>query len=177
MATAGLKLHHHSTPTMARQKASKPIRIHEDEMAIGYPEGIMYDETHEHGTDMDESRGPDDESGATRTDDSDDSDMDESVAEDIARFEASFKGINKRYRLINRIGEGKSTLPTTTSMYSNPGRYLFDRLQGGRSPLRRLQERMGPRGEGEHEVVASEPKESEAPPASIRRDQEDLRHQ
>lgn len=30
-----------------------------------------------------------------------------SVADDIAKFEASFKDLSKRYRLIDRIGEGK----------------------------------------------------------------------
>jgi cell division control protein 7 len=82
---------------MARPKAGKAVRVHEDEP-----------EDHDEETVMDESRHPDDESGATRTDDSDESELDESVAEDIARFEASFKGINKRYRLISRIGEGES---------------------------------------------------------------------
>lgn len=95
---------------MARQKAAKPVKIHEDEpgdlrelLGVDHPA-----EPDDGDTEMDESRGPEDESGATRTDDSDDSELDESVAEDIARFEASFKGINKRYRLINRIGEGKA---------------------------------------------------------------------
>ena len=30
-----------------------------------------------------------------------------SVADDIAKFEASFRDLSKRYRLIDRIGEGK----------------------------------------------------------------------
>jgi cell division control protein 7 len=80
---------------MARPKAAKTVKIHEDEH-----------EDNDEETVMDESRCPDDESGATRTD-SDESELDESVAEDIARFESSFKGINKRYRLISRIGEGE----------------------------------------------------------------------
>ncbi|KAK7614616.1 cell cycle protein kinase-like protein [Phyllosticta paracitricarpa] len=55
---------------------------------------------------MDESRDPLDESGRT-IDDSDEQEIiDDSVAEDIERFEDSFKGISKKYRLINRIGEG-----------------------------------------------------------------------
>jgi cell division control protein 7 len=32
--------------------------------------------------------------------------LEQSVAEDMARFEDTFKGISDRYRLINRIGEG-----------------------------------------------------------------------
>lgn len=54
---------------------------------------------------LDESGDPLEESG--RTVDSSDEEVEESVAEDIARFENSFEGINKRYRLINRVGEGK----------------------------------------------------------------------
>ncbi len=56
---------------------------------------------------MDESRGPLEESGRTMSDSSDE-EVEDCVAEDIARFEERFKGINSRYRLINRIGEGKS---------------------------------------------------------------------
>lgn len=54
---------------------------------------------------LDESEDPMKESGGTHDDSSDD-EVEESVAEDIARFEESFKGIQSRYRLINRIGEG-----------------------------------------------------------------------
>ena len=54
---------------------------------------------------MDESRDPLEESGGTHSDESDD-EIDESVAEDMQKFEESFKGISRRYRLINRIGEG-----------------------------------------------------------------------
>jgi len=89
---------------MARQKLTNPVKIHEDEPEVQVSESQP--ESDEGDTVMDESRGPENESGATHTDDSDDSELDESVAEDMARFEASFKGINKRYRLINRIGEG-----------------------------------------------------------------------
>ncbi|KAF2808049.1 kinase-like protein [Mytilinidion resinicola] len=53
----------------------------------------------------DESRGPLEESGRTMSDSSDE-EVEESVAEDIQRFEDSFRGITSKYRLINRIGEG-----------------------------------------------------------------------
>jgi len=33
--------------------------------------------------------------------------IDPAVAEDMAKFEESFKGIAKRYKLIDRIGEGR----------------------------------------------------------------------
>ncbi|KAF2746926.1 kinase-like protein [Sporormia fimetaria CBS 119925] len=54
---------------------------------------------------LDESGDPLEESGQT-VDTSDEEEIDDSVAEDIVRFEESFEGINKRYRLINRVGEG-----------------------------------------------------------------------
>lgn len=53
---------------------------------------------------LDESADPLEESGHTV--DTSDEEIDESVADEIARFEDSFIGINKRYRVINRIGEG-----------------------------------------------------------------------
>lgn len=54
---------------------------------------------------MDESKGPLEESGATHTSDSE-GEVEESVNEEMNRFEASFKNFTMRYRLINRIGEG-----------------------------------------------------------------------
>ena len=55
---------------------------------------------------MDESIDPLDESGHTV--DSSDEEVEDSVQEDMARFEETFVGISKRFRLINRIGEGMS---------------------------------------------------------------------
>ncbi|KAH9845921.1 Protein tyrosine kinase [Teratosphaeria destructans] len=52
---------------------------------------------------MEESMGPLEESGETV---SEEEELDDAVADDIDRFEASFKNITQRYRLINRIGEG-----------------------------------------------------------------------
>jgi cell division control protein 7 len=83
-----------SMRTTRQQKEQQPLQIHQDEC------------TDEEGdTVMDESMGPLDESGVTVTD-SEDEEIEESVADDIAKFEDSFRNINKRYRLINRIGEG-----------------------------------------------------------------------
>lgn len=69
-----------------------------------------YDDHSEEETEdaMDESRGPLEESGCTHSDDSEE-EVETSVAEDIQRFEQSFHNITKRYRLINRIGEGQSS--------------------------------------------------------------------
>lgn len=42
--------------------------------------------------------------------------VDESVVEDMRKLEESFRGISRKYRLINRIGEGDSnTIPTSTT--------------------------------------------------------------
>lgn len=53
---------------------------------------------------LDESMDPLDESRQTA--DSSDEEVEDSVQEDMARFEETFVGITKRFRLINRIGEG-----------------------------------------------------------------------
>jgi cell division control protein 7 len=63
---------------------------------------------------LDESMDPLDESGHTV--DSSDEEVEHSVQEDMARFEESFVGITKRFRLINRIGEGMS--PTIGLSYA-----------------------------------------------------------
>jgi hypothetical protein len=54
---------------------------------------------------LDESMDPLEESGHTV--DTSDEEVDDMVADEIIRFEESFAGINKRYRLVNRIGEGE----------------------------------------------------------------------
>ena len=68
-----------------------------------------------------------DETGSSISDESDLSDdsaspkkkkrrkIDPAVAEDMAKFEESFKGISKRYRLIDRIGEGRSQIAKSIS--------------------------------------------------------------
>lgn len=73
--------------------------VHEDEP------GQHGDSTEDDTEDMDESRGPLEESGGTVSEE-DQEDVDDAVMEDMDKFEASFKNITQRYRLINRIGEG-----------------------------------------------------------------------
>lgn len=54
---------------------------------------------------IDGSQGEEDEvdsAGSTDTDE----DIDESVMEEMQKLEESFVGISRKYRLINRIGEG-----------------------------------------------------------------------
>lgn len=80
---------------LSLQRHAEPIDVHEDGM-----NDVDGDVT------QDESMDPLDESG--RTVDSSDEEVEDSVQEDMARFEESFEGITKRFRLINRIGEGMS---------------------------------------------------------------------
>lgn len=86
---------------MAKARTSlrhaEAIDVHEDDMREDHAEETQ-----------DESMNPLDESG--RTADSSDEEVEDSVQEDMARFEETFVGISKRFRLINRIGEGMSAI-------------------------------------------------------------------
>lgn len=77
------------------QRQAEDVDLQQDDVKGGDPEDTL-----------DESADPLEESGRT-IDSSEDEEVDDMVAEDIERFENSFVGINKRYRLINRIGEGE----------------------------------------------------------------------
>lgn len=59
---------------------------------------------------MDESRDPTEDSGCTKSVDSSDEeeDVDDAVLEDMIKIESSFTGFSARFRLIDRIGEGKN---------------------------------------------------------------------
>ena len=75
----------------------RPREVHDDERP-------SHGDSTEHGSEeMDESRGPLDESGGTV---SEEEEVDDAVLDDMEKFEQSFQNINQRYRLINRIGEG-----------------------------------------------------------------------
>ncbi|KAF2088470.1 protein kinase [Saccharata proteae CBS 121410] len=67
---------------------------------------IHVDEEEEEDERMDESRDPELEESGYTIDESEEEEVDASVAEDMEAFEKSFKGISQKYRLINRIGEG-----------------------------------------------------------------------
>lgn len=82
------------------KRRAEPVVVHEDEEEAY--DGRSEDETEDA---MDESRGPLEESGCTHEDESEE-EVADAVAEDMERFEQSFKNITQRYRLINRIGEG-----------------------------------------------------------------------
>jgi cell division control protein 7 len=107
---------------MARAKVPRVIQdrfaIHEDDtasyrhdskqyaLATRQGDQIMDSDCDDVDVVMDESRDPLEESGRTKDSSDEDEDIDEGVQEDMARFEETFRGINKRYRLVNRIGEG-----------------------------------------------------------------------
>lgn len=46
------------------------------------------------------------EEGESEEEEEDEEEADESVLEDMKKLEESFEGISKKYRMINRIGEG-----------------------------------------------------------------------
>ncbi|KAK4498479.1 hypothetical protein PRZ48_011137 [Zasmidium cellare] len=82
------------------RRAHESVVVHEDEQA-------HHGESTEDDTDnMDESKGPLDESGGTVSDDEEEEEVDDAILDDMERFEQSFRNIGLRYRLINRIGEG-----------------------------------------------------------------------
>lgn len=77
--------------------------------------------------------------------DEDDEPVDPSVKEDMKKLEDTFTGISKRFRLINRIGEG--TLPIThftlPALTDTPFRYIFNRVQSRGYTVRSIPERLG----------------------------------
>lgn len=97
VVVVGGQIHLGAMATVRRARmAHEPVLVHDDN---------RYDEEETEDA-MDESRGPLDESGCTHSEDSEE-EVEASVAEDIQRFEQTFQNITKRYRLINRIGEGQ----------------------------------------------------------------------
>jgi cell division control protein 7 len=86
-----------------RPPAKVPFEIHHDEMER--------DELDEDLETIEESRaeGDEDDQEDEYSEESDDGDdvVDAAVQEDMLRFQETFKGIKERFRLINRIGEGK----------------------------------------------------------------------
>ena len=107
---------------MAKARASlRHIDVHEDDIKEEDAEETL-----------DESMDPLDESGHTV--DSSDEEVEDAVQEDMARFEETFVGINKRFRLINRIGEGMSdhwlAICRVAGWWLTCYRYILYRVQG-----------------------------------------------
>lgn len=80
------------------ERVRQPAELEHNIAQQGYVDGTD-DDTEE----MDESKGPLEESGGAV---SEEEDVEDAVLEDMEKFEATFKNISQRYRLINRIGEG-----------------------------------------------------------------------
>lgn len=104
------------------QRQAEQIDVHEDDQ-----------NEEEVNSELGESMDPLDESGHTV--DSSDEEVEDAVAEDMSRFEETFVGINKRFRLINRIGEGMSAHIGASYAGShggayNAGRNVLNSLQG-----------------------------------------------
>lgn len=77
----------------------------QDEVEVLEDRPPMHGDSTEDATDeMDESKGPLEESGGTASDEEEE--IDDAVLDDMDKFEQSFKNISQRYHLLNRIGEG-----------------------------------------------------------------------
>lgn len=121
----------------ARVQALRPaghVDVRQDDFQAQDPEDTL-----------DESADPLEESG--RTVDTSDEEIDESVADEMARFEESFVGINKRYRLINRIGEGIFPLGSMclASLLTFVIRHLLDSIQSRGPGIPQVREQLGRR--------------------------------
>jgi cell division control protein 7 len=92
-----------------RSKATKArFEIHHDELAgrnVVDNQDLNMDESRAELEDDDEDQEEDTYSNCS---DATDEIVDASVAEDMERFEETFQGMKGRFRLINRIGEGRS---------------------------------------------------------------------
>lgn len=100
--------------TIRPRNAKTPFEIHAD---------MEQDESLEEEGVMDESRveveAEEDQQEEDSDDYSDESDdvVDATVQDDMDRFKETFRGINERFKLIKRIGEGNSPLVTPRYPY------------------------------------------------------------
>ncbi len=121
---------------LSLQKHAEQIDVHEDDLK----------EEEDVNSQLGESMDPLDESGHTV--DSSDEEVEDSVAEDMSRFEETFVGINKRFRLINRIGEGESLAigfpyaGTQRGAYDT-GRNILNSVQGRGSGIQQIRKYLG----------------------------------
>jgi cell division control protein 7 len=97
------------------RSAKASFEIHHDEM-------VGNDSLEEQNHGMEESRAETEEDEEQNDDaesyysDATDEMVDAAVAEDMQKFQETFKGIKDRFRLINRIGEGRCLPSFTNSM-------------------------------------------------------------
>lgn len=119
--------------TVRSRHVKEPFEIHHDEM----------DESMEQNGTADDSRIDDGEGeqmeadGFSEASDETDEAVDVFVQRDMEKFQHSFEDMNERFRLINRIGEGK--LAPTNSLVApllTSDRNIFDGIQGRGSLVR-----------------------------------------
>jgi hypothetical protein len=80
--------------------AKEPFEIHHDETEESMEQEELEDSKIEEGEDMEVD-------GYSEASDDTDEVVEDSVQEDMDRFEETFQDMKDRFRLINRIGEGK----------------------------------------------------------------------
>lgn len=86
-------------------------------------DGAVYDDA---ATDSDvENEKPQEEANLEEDDALEDDDIDDSVREDMRKLEGSFPGISGRFRLVNRIGEGKISLFLFRGLHMTHHSYLI----------------------------------------------------
>lgn len=124
-----------TTVRTRRVPAGSPAKVRVYDDALRRQEGSFDDES---GNEMEDSRGPLEDSGFTRSDDSDEEEEEDAVVEDMRNLERSFAGFNARFRLINRIGEGINMLIDRAVTYSPVHRDVLNRLQSAGPPIRRV---------------------------------------
>ena len=103
-------------PSVARAKPSakhSPFNILEDEEEITKERQRRRQAGEIDEIDEDDPIENEDDYSSGDSDDSEDQRkaLDPMIQEDISRFEESFKGITKRYKVLSRIGEGASPSP------------------------------------------------------------------
>ncbi|KAI9816570.1 MAG: hypothetical protein M1827_001702 [Pycnora praestabilis] len=137
-----------------------PFTIHQDESELDavleeeYRQKLKYED--------EDSRS---EQGSESSDDSN-CIIDESVAEDIEKFAATFKGIEKRYRLINRIGEGLYDAPALIPFATANRRLL---LTGTFSTVYKAEDLLYDRYDNEWDIEQKESRKWSSPPLKKRR--------
>jgi cell division control protein 7 len=89
--------------TIRSRNARQPFEIHHDEMEKSMDEehGEMEDSRVEDGEEMEND-------GYSESSEESEGVVDVAVQEDMDKFQESFQNIKDRFRLINRIGEGKA---------------------------------------------------------------------
>jgi cell division control protein 7 len=111
--------------TVRSRHVKEPFEIHHDEMDESMEQSGAGEESRvEEGEEMEVD-------GYSEASDETDEAVDVSLQQDMEKFEETFQDMRERFRLINRIGEGKLVLPILLLIpILTFHRYLFDCVQG-----------------------------------------------